>query len=65
MKNEYIIWGIPENGEYEEVLYTKAESYQEAKHLANFLEQYHGCRNTRVQVLDWTNPWDNVQKFFN
>ena len=48
---EIVIWGIPPNEDLETLLYTLAESKEEAERIAEKLEKYHGCTKTRVQVF--------------
>jgi hypothetical protein len=44
MKNEFVIWGIAPNTTQEDVLFTKAESMEEAKRVINILTTQHNCK---------------------
>ena len=55
MSKEYIVWGIQENGESEEPLYTLSRTMSEAEKVCELLEKDYKCRETRVQVLDLLN----------
>lgn len=55
---EFVVWGIPPNGDSEEVLYTKATSMEQAKRVADVLKEKHGVTDTRVQVIDFTEDPD-------
>jgi len=59
---ECIIWGIAPNKDHEEPLHTKSETMEQAQNVAKILENEHGCKNTRIQVLDLENA-DIVQMF--
>ena len=58
MKNEYIIWGIAPNTTEEDILFTEAQSMQEAKNVLDILTTKHNCTNCRIQVIDFTKPLD-------
>lgn len=54
---EYVIWGIPQNGKYEELLVAKVEnkaitSREDAERICDVLKVKHGATNTRIQVVD-------------
>lgn len=54
---EYVIWGIPQNGKYEELLVAKVEnkaitSREDAERICDVLKVKHGVTNTRIQVVD-------------
>jgi len=54
MKNEFVIWGIAPNATEEDILFTKAETMEEAKHVINILTTQHNCKACRIQVIDFT-----------
>lgn len=55
---EFVVWGIPPNGDSEKVLYTKATSMEQANRVAVVLKQKYDVTNTRVQVIDFTKDPD-------
>jgi hypothetical protein len=61
---EYVIWGIPPGESEENVLHTKSRSMGEAKKILRILEEEHGCKKCRIQVLDLTARPD-FSKIFN
>ena len=60
MKNEYVVWGIPPLGNFEEILSTLAESQKEADRTCEILTEQEGCTECRVQVIDFS---DNTNLF--
>lgn len=60
---EYVIWGIPPGKNDEQILYTKAESMGEANKARKVLEDTHGCKKTRVQVIDLSKSTDFGDEF--
>lgn len=52
---EYIIWGVAPNKEHEEPLHTISKTLEQAQSIAKILENEHGCKNTRIQILDLEN----------
>lgn len=58
MKNEFVIWGIAPNTTEEGILFTKAESMEEAKRVINILTTHHNCKACRIQVIDFTKGID-------
>lgn len=56
MKTEYIIWGIAPNTTEEDILFTNAQSIEEAKNVINILTTKHNCKACRVQIIDFTKP---------
>jgi hypothetical protein len=58
MKNEYVIWGIAPNTTEEDVLFTEAQTLQEAKKVVDILTIKHNCKNCRIQVIDFSKPLD-------
>lgn len=66
---EYIIWGIPKDKLDEEILISEKFAIKDLK-LANAvckdLEEKHGCKNTRVQIIDWNiNPLESFVQSVN
>lgn len=58
MKNEFVIWGIAPNTTEEDILFTKAETMEEAKRVINILTTQHNCKACRIQVIDFTKGID-------
>uniref|UniRef100_A0A6M3IPA3 Uncharacterized protein n=1 Tax=viral metagenome TaxID=1070528 RepID=A0A6M3IPA3_9ZZZZ len=60
MKLEYVIWGIPEGGNDEELLYTKIETDAQARQVMGILASKYNARELRLQVIDLNTPlvWD-------
>jgi len=60
MKKEFVIWGIDAaKGEtLENILHTIAETMDEAKYVVKILESEYGCKNCRIQVIDFSTPID-------
>ena len=61
MKNykEYVIWGIAPDTESEDLLVSEQagiKTREAAKRAVALLEEKHGCRNCRIQVLDFGEP---------
>jgi len=56
MKTEYPILGIPPGGDTELLLYTRAETKQEAERVAARLRNDHGCTAVRIQTFNWEAP---------
>ena len=54
MDNEYVIWGIPPEGTEEAVLYTLAETLDEAKRVMEVLTADHGITNAHIQTIDFS-----------
>ena len=48
---EFAIWGIPPGETEETILYTKADSLEQAQRVAVALGARHGCSGVRVQIL--------------
>jgi hypothetical protein len=63
MKKEFIIWGIPPEKKYENVLFTKAQSMYEAKKVCKILETEHDCKKLRIQVLDLSKKFNFAKEF--
>ena len=61
---EFVVWGIAPGDEYENVLYTRATTAAEAGRVAATLEREHGCRRTRVQILDMSAAAAEVAEMF-
>ena len=55
MKKEFVIWGIAPNTTEENILFTKAETMEEAKRVLNILTTQYNCKECRIQVIDFTN----------
>jgi len=51
---EYVIWGMPPNETNEAVLYTLAETLEEATRVMTILITDHGITNARIQVIDFS-----------
>jgi hypothetical protein len=52
MKNtEYIVWGKTQNNKYEDVMYTQAQTMQEAERVCKLLEAEYSVTETRIQIL--------------
>ena len=58
MKKEFVIWGIAPNTTEEDILFTKAETMEEAKRVLNILTTQHNCKECRIQVIDFTTGID-------
>ena len=58
MKKEFVIWGIAPNTTEEDILFTKAETMEEAKRVLNILTNQHNCKECRIQVIDFTKGID-------
>ena len=58
MKKEFVIWGIAPNTTEEYILFTKAETMEEAKRVLNILTNQHNCKECRIQVIDFTKGID-------
>ena len=54
MKKEFVIWGIAPNTTEEDILFTKAETMEEAQRVLNILTTQHNCKECRIQVIDFT-----------
>jgi hypothetical protein len=54
MRTEFIVWGHAPNKNYEEILHTKSQTRQQAETVRTILENQHGCKNTRIQILDFS-----------
>lgn len=48
MANQIVIWGIPKGQKYEDCLYTKAQTIEEAKKVQSILENKYGVSNIRI-----------------
>lgn len=60
--NEYVVWGVPPDGDGDErPLYTRAETMEQARRVMRVLEEQHGCTRLRVQVLNPAEPPDFVR----
>ena len=55
MDTEYVIWGIAPETEHEQPLHTLSKTMEEARAVCTILEQKHGVRSIRVQILGLTN----------
>jgi hypothetical protein len=53
MKNEYVIWGISPNKNFEEILYTKAKNLEQAETVVYMLETRYQCKKCRIQILNF------------
>jgi hypothetical protein len=52
MKNtEYIVWGKAQDNKYEDVMYTQAQTMQEAERVCKLLEAEYNVAETRIQIL--------------
>jgi hypothetical protein len=60
---EYIIWGLPPNSEFEDILHTTCDSLGDAERVRLRLETEFGCTKTRIQVLDLRNPQSVIEGF--
>jgi len=49
---EFIVWGVPKGETEETVLYTKAETEEEAKKVMKILKDDYGASKLRIHVLD-------------
>lgn len=57
MKNlEFVIWGIPEGKQDEELLFTNSESLEEAKKVVKVLTEKYKCAKCRIQIIDLNKP---------
>jgi hypothetical protein len=65
MKTEFIIWGIDaaKGGTIEDILHTTCETYQEAKNCIQILEKKYGCKNCRIQIIDFSQPVNFANEF--
>ena len=62
MKKEYVVWGIPPLGKFEEVLFTLADSQKEADRVCEILTEQDGCTECRVQVIDFNDKTNLFKK---
>ena len=62
MKKEYVVWGIPPLGDFEEILSTLAESQEEADRTCEILTEQEGCTECRVQVIDFNDKTNLFKK---
>lgn len=53
MKTEFIVWGYAPEKDFEQILYANSETHERARQVCDILEAKHGCKNTRVQVLNF------------
>lgn len=60
---DVVIWGIPKDHKFEEILYTKSQCVDDAKKVCKILEKKHGCSNTRIQVIDMSSSNDIINAF--
>jgi hypothetical protein len=60
LKKEYVIWGIPPGKDEEEVLFTKAETMDQAEKAMKILIDNHGCTECRIQVIDFESDPDFI-----
>ena len=60
MPKEYVIWGIPPEGTEEAVLYTLAETLEEADRVMGILVSDHGITRAHVQVIDFNQSLANM-----
>lgn len=58
MKNEYIIWGIKPENNFEEILYTKATNLGQAEIVCFMLETKYQCKKCRIQILDFNTDFN-------
>lgn len=49
---EYVIWGIPQDKQDEEILFTKAQSKIEAERVCRILEIKYKVKKCRIQIVD-------------
>lgn len=59
MKKEFVIWGIDPKNDFESILYTKSTSLDEANRVLWLLESAYGCKNCRVQIIDFSTDFKN------
>lgn len=62
MTHEYIIWGIPPQGEMETLLVSEQAglaTYDQARAACGLLAQRHGCTALRIQRLE---PLDDARE---
>ena len=59
MKTEYVIWGIEPKNDFESILYTKATDLEQAERVIWLLENSHGCKKCRIQVIDFNTGFKN------
>ena len=66
---EYIIWGIPKDKINEEILISEKfgiKSLVLANAVCKDLEEKHGCKNTRIQIVDLSiNPLELFKQSVN
>jgi len=60
MKTEFIVWGYAPEKDFEQILYANSKTHERARQVCDILENKHGCKNTRVQVLNFS---DNENLF--
>jgi len=65
MTKEYVIWGIPPEGTEEAVLYTLAETLEEANRVMEVLTADHGITNAHIQVIDFSEDLATMWKIQN
>jgi hypothetical protein len=54
MKTEFIVWGYAPEKDFEQILYANSKTHERARQVCDILEAKHGCKNTRVQVLNFS-----------
>ena len=69
MKKEYVIWGKAPNSSEETLLVSERaglKTIEAANRALASLESKHGCKDCRVQVIDFSepSPW-NAKKLLN
>jgi hypothetical protein len=66
MKNtEYIVWGKTQNNKYEDVMYTQAQTMQEAERVCKLLEAEYSVSETRIQILQIYDGTEVAKMFAN
>jgi hypothetical protein len=63
MDKEYVIWGIAPNCTEENILYTKAQSEEEARQAMAILTKHHNCKNCRLQIVDLSPGYNSAKDF--
>ena len=66
MKNtEYIVWGKTKDNKYEDVMYTQAQTMQEAERVCELLEAEYKVTETRIQILQIYDGTEVAKMFTN
>jgi hypothetical protein len=68
MTTEFIIWGCRPNTTNEQVLVSEKaniKNLSQAENLCKVLESKHNCTKTRIQIIDFTSPFNFSKESLN